>query len=128
MYAIPLQWILVASVLVIALLALVTWHFSQKRKQSARLRQRFGAEYNRTVGELGGKKGESELKAREGRVDHFIITALVPAEAARFSQAWGALQGRFVDNPKGVAIQGDELFRELMLKRGYPIGDLERRA
>ena len=129
MNTIPLQWIIVAGVVVIALLALAAWFFSQKKKQSARLQQRFGAEYDRTVGELGGRtKAESELKAREERVEHLTITPLAPAEAARFSQAWNALQGRFVDNPKGVVLQADQLIRELMLKRGYPMGDFERRA
>jgi hypothetical protein len=114
---------------VVALLTLAAWSFSQKRKQSARLQQRFGPEYGRTVGELGGRaKAESELKVREKRVEHLTIAPLAPAEAARFSQAWNALQGRFVDNPKGVVIQADQLVRELMLKRGYPMGDFERRA
>jgi hypothetical protein len=129
MNAIPLQWIITAAVLVIALLALVAWLFFQRRRQSARLQQRFGPEYGRTVGELGGRtKAESELKAREKRVDHLTIAALAPGEAARFSQAWAALQGRFVDNPKGVVVQADDLVREVMLKRGYPVSDFERRA
>jgi hypothetical protein len=103
MNTIPLQWIIVAGAVVIALLALAAWFFSQKKKQSVRLQQRFGPEYGRAVGELGGRtKAESELKAREKRVEHLTITPLAPAEAARFSQAWNALQGRFVDNPKGV--------------------------
>jgi len=38
------------------------------------------------------------------------------------------LQGRFVDNPKGVVVQAEQLVRELMEKRGYPMGDFERRA
>ena len=129
MNTIPLQWIIVAGVVVIALLALAAWLFSQRKKQSERLQQRFGPEYGRTVGELGGRtKAESELKAREKRVEHLTITPLAPAEAARFSQAWNALQGRFVDNPKGVVVQADQLVRELMVKRGYPMGDFERRA
>ena len=130
MNAISLPWIIVTVVLIIALLALAAWLFSQKKKrQSDRLQQRFGAEYDRTVGELGGRtKAESELKAREARVEHLTITPLAPAEAARFSQAWNALQGRFVDNPKGVVVQADQLVRELMVKRGYPMGDFERRA
>src|SRR6202023_1366118 len=129
MNTIPLQWIIVAGVVVVALLALATWLFSQKKKQSVRLQQRFGPEYGRTVGELGGRtKAESELKAREKRVEHLTITPLAPAEAARFSQAWNVLQGRFVDNPKAVVVQADQLVRELMLERGYPMGDFERRA
>jgi hypothetical protein len=128
MNTIPLQWIIVAGVVVVVLLAVVAWFFFRK-KQSERLQQRFGPEYGRTLGELGGRtKAESELKAREKRVEHFSITPLAPAEAARFSQAWNALQGRFVDNPKEVVVQADQLVRELMLKRGYPMGDFERRA
>ena len=129
MNTIPLQWIIVAGVVVVVLLAAAAWFFSQRKKQSARLQQRFGPEYGRTVGELGGRtKAESELKAREKRVEQLNITPLAPAEAARFSQAWNALQGRFVDNPKGVVAQADQLVRELMVKRGYPMGDFERRA
>jgi|ERR1700683_480614 len=129
MNTIPLPWIIVTGVLVIALLALAAWLVSRRKKQSERLQQRFGAEYGRTVGELGGRtKAESELKAREERVELLTITPLAPAEAARFSQAWNALQGRFVDNPTGVVVQADQLVRELMVKRGYPMGDFERRA
>ena len=129
MNTLPLQWIIAAGVVVVALLAVAAWLFARKKKQSERLQQRFGPEYGRTVGELGGRtKAESELKAREKRVEHLSITPLSPAEAARFSQAWNALQGRFVDNPKGVVVQADQLVRELMIKRGYPMGDFERRA
>ena len=100
-----------------------------RRKQSQRLQQRFGPEYRRAVAGLGSRaKAESELKERETRVEHLKIVALAPAEAARFSQAWTALQGRFVDNPKGVVVQADQLVRELMQKRGYPIADFEHRA
>jgi LPXTG-motif cell wall-anchored protein len=127
--SIPISWIVVAGVSIIALLVLAGWVLSKRKKQSLRLQQRFGPEYGRTVDELGGRaKAESELKAREKRVEHLNITALAPSEAARFSEAWGELQSRFVDNPKGVVMQADQLVRELMLKRGYPMGDFEHRA
>ena len=129
MITISLRWITVAAIVVIALLALWGWSLSKKKKQSARLRERFGSEYGRTVTQLGGRtKAESQLKAREKRVEQFAITPLAPAEAARFTAAWNALQVHFVDNPKGVVVQADQLVRELMLKRGYPVGDFERRA
>lgn len=121
-------WIILAGVIVLALIALAAWFFYRK-KQSHRLQQRFGPEYGRTVDEFGSReKAESELKARENRVEHLNIVPLAQPEAARFSQAWEVLQGRFVDNPKGVVVQADQLVRELMLKRGYPMGDFERRA
>lgn len=129
MNTMPSVWIVIAGALVLALLAVAAWLFAQRKKQSARLQERFGAEYGRTVDDLGGRaKAESELKAREKRVVALNIMPLAPAEATRFSQAWNALQGRFIDNPKGVVAQADQLVRELMLKRGYPVGDFERRA
>ena len=121
-------WIIIAAVVALGLVAIGAWFFYQKQ-QSHKLQERFGPEYNRTVNELGSRtKGESELKAREKRVERLDILPLAPPEAARFSEAWQALQGRFVDNPKGVVVQAEQLVRELMEKRGYPMGDFERRA
>ena len=129
MDAIPIQWIVV-GVVVLAVLALAAWFIAKKkREQSRRLQQHFGSEYGRTVEALGGRtKAESDLMAREKRVERLVLTPLTLAEAARFTDAWNALQSRFVDNPKGVVVQADQLVRELMLKRGYPMGDFERRA
>jgi hypothetical protein len=121
-------WIILVGAVVLALIAFAAWFFYQK-KQSHRLQQRFGPEYVRTVDELGSQtKAESELKAREKRVERLNILPLAPSDAARFSEAWKVLQGRFVDNPKDVFVQADQLVRELMTKRGYPVGDFERRA
>jgi hypothetical protein len=128
MQTITEHWIILASVLAVALLAVAAWVFSQK-KQSQRLQQRFGPEYGRTVNEFGGRtKAEAELKGREKRVEHLTITPLAPSDAAKFGESWSALQGRFVDNPKEVVDKADQLVHELMLKRGYPVGDFERRA
>jgi hypothetical protein len=121
-------WIILLGAVVLALIAFAAWFFHQK-KQSHRLQQRFGPEYVRTVDELGSQtKAELELKAREKRVERLNILPLAPSDAARFSEAWKVLQGRFVDNPKDVFVQADQLVRELMAKRGYPVGDFEHRA
>jgi hypothetical protein len=120
-------WIILAAVAALGLVAIGAWFY--RRKQSHRLKEHFGPEYDRTVNELGGRtKGESELKAREKRVERLEILPLAPSEAARFTEAWRALQSRFVDNPKGVVVQAEQVVRELMEKRGYPMGDFERRA
>lgn len=121
-------WIVLAVVVVVALIALAAW-LLYRRRQSRRLEQRFGPEYGRAVDELGSRtKAESELKTREKRVEKLNIVPLTPSEATRFGQAWKALQGSFIDNPKGAVVQADQLVRELLLKRGYPMGDFERRA
>jgi|BarGraIncu00222A_1022003.scaffolds.fasta_scaffold50933_3 hypothetical protein len=121
-------WIILGVAAVIVLIALAAYLLYQK-KQSRGLQERFGPEYGRAVKELGSRtQAETELKARQKRVEHFNIVPLAPAEAARFGQAWKTLQINFVDNPKAVVVQADELVRDLLLKRGYPMGDFERRA
>ena len=128
MNAMNTNTLIFAVVLIVAVGAIVAWVLMQ-RQRSERLRQRFGPEYTRAVDELGGRtKAEAELARREERVARLNITALAPADATRFSQAWNTLQSRFIDNPKGVVAEADHLVRELMLKRGYPMGDFERRA
>lgn len=122
------DWELLGSVVLIALLALVAF-FVWRRNESQGLVNRFGPEYGRAVDEFGSRhKAEAELRARQKRVAKLDIVPLAPAEAERFNREWLAIQGRFVDNPKGVLADADRLVRELMQKRGYPMGDFERRA
>jgi hypothetical protein len=117
-----------AIVGVLTVLGLAVW-VMQHLNQSQRLQQRFGAEYARTVERLGSReKAEAELRARERRVERMRIVALAPGDAARFAQEWKLLQGRFVDDPRGTLAEADRLVRELMLQRGYPMADFERRA
>jgi hypothetical protein len=121
-------WTILAGVVIVAFIAIAGLLLYQ-RNQTRRLQQRFGPEYGRAVGDLGSRfKAEEELKRRERRVEKLHLVALAPADAARFAQAWKALQARFVDNPQGALVEADRLVRDLMLQRGYPMGDFERRA
>jgi hypothetical protein len=124
---IPTNTLLLAIVLVVLAAAAIAWLVIQKQR-SENLKRRFGLEYDRAVKELGRSKAEAELTKREQRVARLNIVPITAVEAARFSTAWSALQGRFVDNPKGVVAEADLLVRELMTKRGYPMGDFEVRA
>jgi hypothetical protein len=119
----------IAAVLVIAVVvAVVAWLVMQKQR-TLKLKQRFGPEYNLAVTDYGGRsRGEAELLKRQQRVARLDVVPLTAADAFRFSQAWSALQCRFIDNPKGVVGEADYLVQELMEKRGYPMGDFERRA
>ena len=125
----PLTWVIL--LVVVAAIVAAAWLISreQRRKQSLRLRQRFGPEYGRVVAEKGNQaKAESELIERQKRVERLKIVPLASTDATRFREAWDTLQSRFVDNPKGVVVEADDLVRELMVKRGSPMGDFERRA
>jgi hypothetical protein len=128
MTTLPMNTLILVVVLIALAMGVVAWYVMQ-RQRSVHLKRRFGAEYDRAVKELGGRvKAEAELTKRQERVAGLKITRLTPADTVRFSQAWNTLQGRFVDNPKGVVTEADLLVRELMAKRGYPMGDFELRA
>jgi hypothetical protein len=128
MNTIPTSTVIAAVLLIALVIGVVAWLVRQKQR-TLKLKQRFGPEYDVTVSELGSRvKAEAELTTREKRVAGLEIVPLTPADAVRFTQAWSALQGRFIDNPKGVVLEADHLVRELMAKRGYPIGDFEHRA
>jgi hypothetical protein len=124
-----LTWVILLVVVVAVATAAWLIGREQRRRQSLRLRQHFGPEYARVVAEKGDQaKAESELIARQQRVEKLKIVPLSSADSSRFRAAWDALQSRFVDNPKGVVVEADGLVRDLMVKRGYPMGDFERRA
>jgi FtsZ-interacting cell division protein ZipA len=121
--------LILAAILVVALIAVAAWASAQRRRrESLRLQQRFGPEYVRLVKEMGRSKAEAELAAREKRVERLDILPLSTADATRFRQAWVAIQARFVDDPKTSVVEADHLVYDLMAKRGYPMGDFERRA
>jgi hypothetical protein len=122
--------LIVALVLVAAAIVIGAWLLHiQRQRQSARLQRRFGPEYARAVQQFGGRKsGEVELRKREARVARMHLIPLAPMEAARFTDVWRGLQGRFIDDPKGSVAEADLLVRELMTKRGYPMGDFDRLA
>lgn len=122
-------WIVVALVVIAAVVAGVVLTRVQQRRQSLRLRRRFGPEYERLMAERGDRaKTEAELHAREQRVRRLKILPLTTDDAARFSRDWRALQSRFVDVPRDVVIEAERLVRDLMVRRGYPMGDFEARA
>ncbi len=124
----PTNTVIFAILLIAIVAAVVAWLIIQ-RQRSLRLKRRFGPEYDLTVTEFRSQgKAEAELMEREKRVAKLDIVPLTPADAFRFSSAWNTLQGRFIDSPKGVVAEADNLVRDLMAKRGYPMGDFERMA
>jgi hypothetical protein len=122
---------LIIGLVVIALIIVVVigLYMRERRKTTAKLRKRFGSEYDRTVLEEGSEgKAEARLEARETRVEHLRIRDLATTERERFLAEWASVQSRFVDHPKGAVTEADELVSSLMHARGYPVADFEQRA
>ncbi|VTU19734.1 hypothetical protein H4CHR_00444 [Variovorax sp. PBS-H4] len=124
-----MQALWVAGIILVLALVVLAAYLFHRRRQSDQLAARFGDEYELALKQHGSRaKAEADLRQRAARVGQLHIVALAPGEAARFSSAWNRVQAEFVDNPTGAVTQADQLVRELMQKRGYPMGDFERRA
>jgi hypothetical protein len=121
-------WIIILIIAVIVVAAVVGYVLQQRRR-SQRLRSRFGPEYERAVHEQGSAaNAERALLAREKRMEKVHIRSLSPAEHDRFADQWREVQARFVDDPAGSIRAADRLVYDVMLARGYPMGDFEHRA
>jgi hypothetical protein len=119
---------MIVGAIVIAVVALALW-FAWQRRQRTHLRSRFGAEYHREVERQGNlSRAEAALAAREKRVARLHIKPLMADDAARFAQAWRRIQANFVDNPRGAITEADKVVGEVMLARGYPVGDFEQQV
>ena len=122
---------LIAGVVVIVLIIVVGVALYVRRQRTiiARLRGRFGSEYDRAVLEQGSEhKAEAKLVNRETRVENLKIRDLGVTERERFLAEWRSVQSRFVDHPKTAVTEADELVSSLMLARGYPVTDFDQRA
>jgi hypothetical protein len=116
--------LVVAVILVAAVVALIL-----VQRRSAKLRARFGSEYDRVVAEKGNRfKAEAQLESVEKRVKSYSLQPLGAADRDRFQQSWRKIQATFVDDPAGALSGADQLIGTVMLACGYPPSDFENRA
>lgn len=122
-------WIVIALVGVVIAVIAVALARHHARVRRARLQQRFGPEYDRTVEQLGdAERADRELEARARRVEHFRFRDLTAADQARFTQSWNAIQQGFVNDPAVAVTAANELINEVMRARGYPTLSFEQRV
>ena len=120
-------WVLIA-IAVVAILAVVVWQ-ALMRRQTGRLQEQFGPEYERTLGKADSKRdAEAELQAREERRQQIDVRPLSRAARDRYLQAWQEVQSQFVDDPRAAVASADSLIQSVMAERGYPVEDFEQRA
>jgi hypothetical protein len=123
------QTLMVVGIAVAILILIASiWMYSARQRRE-RLRERFGPEYDRTVRAVGKPdKAESILKQRADRVDRFKLHPLSSSQADEFDREWRRVQATFVDDPVGAAAAADALVTRVMVARGYPPEDFDRRA
>jgi hypothetical protein len=105
--------IIVAAVIVIASALL----------RRTRIRRQFGPEYDRLAREVGPRKAESQLAARQRRVQALDIQPLSAQQQARYSGDWTVIQEQFVDTPGKAVSSARVLIWDVMRDRGYPVND-----
>jgi hypothetical protein len=116
------------AIAVVVVLGVVVWQ-ALARRRTERLRDRFGPEYDRTIGSAENRReAESDLAAREERRDRLEIRPLSQAARDRYVQSWQAVQAQFVDDPSVAVASADSLIESVMAERGYPVEDFEQRA
>lgn len=126
----PFNWAILIGAVILALVigAAIAWMVLRRRHEK-QLRDKFGPEYDHTVRQTGSKRrAESELQKREERVRQYDIQSLPREQRAAYAESWRQVQADFVDAPVRAVAEADELVTEVMRKRGYPMGDFERRA
>ena len=120
---------LAVFVIIGAAVAAGVWLRARQHRQSHRLREGFGPEYDHVVQEYGdSSRAERELAARQRRVRKLDIRLLSPQERDRFGAEWANVQHRFVDDPQGAVASANQLVKSVMATRGYPIDDFEQRV
>jgi hypothetical protein len=123
------EWVwVVIAILVVVALAILVWSMS-RRKRSARLKEHFGPEYERTVGEVGEQRAaEAELLQREKKRKKLDIVDLSPEARHEHTATWQRVQTDFVDDPIDAVGRAERLVTRVMRERGYPIDDFDQRA
>ena len=117
--------VLVVVIVVVAALAALAWPMSRR----ARLRRRFGPEYDRLVNEQGSRTAaERELREREREHAGLAIRPLPPDARARYATAWEQVQATFIDNPAEAVGEAEAVVTQVMAERGYPTGDFDANA
>lgn len=99
-----------------------------QRERTARLKKKYGPEYERLAAESGRTSVDSRLVEREERVKKYHIRSLEQGERQSFASAWLDTQARFVDDPRMAISNADDLVCRVMERRGYPMADFDRRA
>ena len=120
-------WVVLVLVVAVVVIAGI-WLYLRSQRTKV-LKEQFGPEYDRTVQQADKRReAEAELDSRRKRVEQLDIRPLTSADRSRFTNAWEALQPRFVDDPTTAVIDADALVGQLMEARGYPVGDFEQRT
>ena len=122
--------VLIAAI--VLLIGLAVWLRISRRRGQGELRERFGPEWDRTVGRADSRKerrrAEQDLAARAETRDDLDIRPLGAASRQQYAEQWHDTQARFVDAPREALGTAEALLDQVMRERGYPVEGFEDQA
>lgn len=119
--------ILAAIIVSFIIILILTIVFTGKAKRRRGLRERFGPEYDRVVGERQSRRiAEAELAGRERRVRKLRLRDLTGEARDKYGAAWTDVQERFVDEPSAAIADAQALVETVMRERGYPVDEYQQ--
>lgn len=124
------MWILIAgaaAVVVVVLLVMMVGR-ARTRRRTARLRARFGPEYDTAVDRYGRVEGERLLEERLREHRSRRLRDVTPEEREAAIRSWNAVQASFVDSPATAVHAADQLVYDVLRDRGYPLESVDARA
>jgi len=122
--------VLIAAVVALVLLALALR--ASHRRDTSHLQERFGPEWDRTVGRAESRKdrrnAEHDLAERAETRDELDIRPLGAASRQQYTEQWHDTQARFVDTPQQALRDAESLLDQVMRERGYPVEGFDEQA
>jgi hypothetical protein len=119
---------LIAAAAIVAMILVLSFWFTMRKRRTSHLRDRFGNEYDHAVEASGNRsRAEADLAAREKRVAALEIRPMTATESGSFSQEWHEVKAIFVDSPTEAVLHADRMLAAMMKTIGYPMADFNRR-
>ena len=120
--------IIILTLVGLVLLAAILIWLAVRNRNTTKLREKFGDEYDRTVEEKGRRSAaEAALEEREKRVAELDIRPLTPQPRDDAIREWREVKAIFVESPVEAVLHADRLLSRIMQARGYPMADFDRR-
>lgn len=120
--------IIIAAIALLIIVAGLLMYVGSRRRDAG-LHNRFGPEYDRTVGAADSRRAQhdarEDLAARAEIRDRLDIRPLSEHARERYAQRWRDTQTQFVDAPQQALQHAEILLDEVMSERGYPIEGFE---
>lgn len=120
-------WMYVLIAIGVVLVGLIIWGIvaaSRRKSEREQLRERYGAEYDRTLAmHRNSRSAIADLKERERLHEDLELNDLNDADRDLIRRHMATLQYRFVDDPSDVMLQTERVVTEVLRAKGYPVAD-----